>query len=243
MLRALIAGLYAVFGVIFSMPAHWHFASLAKKDPKKAWLKSSQYVRGFFKNIMFLSGTKVDVRGLENLPDENTGVLFLANHRSYFDIIILQAVLGRPVGFVAKKELKKIPLFHYFMSDIGCVYLNRQSPREAMKSIKEATDNLANGLNMTLFPEGTRNKGTDLLPFKEGGYRIAEKAKAPMVLVAMTGNDQILEANKGFTIKARHVTLEFSKPYYIADMTREERKEFYSQIPSKIADMLKTHAN
>lgn len=66
MLRALIAGLYAVFGVIFSMPAHWHFASLAKKDPKKAWLKSSHYVRGFFKNIMFLSGTKVDVIGLEN---------------------------------------------------------------------------------------------------------------------------------------------------------------------------------
>ena len=118
MLRALIAGLYAVFGVIFSMPAHWHFASLAKKDPKKAWLKSSQYVRGFFKNIMFLSGTKVDVRGLENLPDENTGVLFLANHRSYFDIIILQAVLGRPVGFVAKKELKKIMFVHHYHTHV-----------------------------------------------------------------------------------------------------------------------------
>ena len=231
---------WAVLGMIFSLPVHLYFKSLAKKDQKKAWQKSFRYIRGYFKSLIFLAGTKVEVRGRENIPDD-TAVLYVGNHRSYFDIIVSQTLAKGPIGFVAKKEFLKYPLLNLYMTDMGCLFLDRDNVKEGLKSINQGIQFMKEGLSLGLFPEGTRNHGDTLLPFKEGGYRMAEKSKSPIVLMALTGFDRIFEANKFHFIWKRKVIIEFAKPVYPAELAPAERKEYYASIPEQLEAMLASH--
>ncbi len=226
--------------MIFSLPMHWHWKHIAKKDPFKAWSKSRGYVRGFFRVLIFIAGTRVEVRGAENIP-EDQAVLFVGNHRSYFDIIILQTLSKTPIGFVAKKEFRSYPLLPLYMEDIGSLFLDRENVRESLKTINEGTERLKKGLSLALYPEGTRNHGDTLLPFKAGGYRMAEKSKCPMIVCAFTNVGRIFEENKFHFIRRRHVILEFDKPVYPHQLEKEEKKAFYDSIPVRIQEMLDTH--
>ncbi len=237
MIRFIFALLYTILSMIFSLPVHAYWRGLFKKGKEmESWTKSWKYVRGFFKGLIFFAGTKIEVRGKENIPDDEA-VLFVGNHRSYFDIIITQTLSKNPMAFVAKKEFLKYPLLHHYMTDIGCLYLDRDNPRQAMKTIAEGTRRLEEGLSLGLFPEGTRNHGKELLPFKEGGYRMAEKSGRPIVLMALTGIDDIFE-NNHHMLKKKNVVIEYSEPFYPSKMEKAERKEFYVSIPGRIEEML-----
>jgi len=239
MFRFIVAITYAVLAMIFWMPRHWHLRSLARKNRKKSWEEAAVFVRGFFRRLLFICGTRIEVRGEENIPDG--AVLFVGNHRSYFDIIILQKVLDRPIGFVAKQEFKKIPLFHHYMDDIGCLYLDRDNVRQGMRTINTGIEYMQDGLSMGLYPEGTRNHDDTLMEFKTGGYRMAEKSGAPIVLTAATGFDDIFENNHPGAIKKKHVVIEFDKPVYVSEMSNSERKQFYHRIPDRIQEMIDGH--
>lgn len=239
-MRIIILLIWAILVILLSLPAHLYFKWLAKRNQKKAWEKSHRYVKRFFKSLIFLAGTKVEVRGLENIP-ENTAVLYVGNHRSYFDIIISQTLVKGPIGYVAKKEFLKYPLLNLYMTDIGCLFLDRENIKEGLKSINQGTQYMKDGLSLGLFPEGTRNHGDSLLPFKEGGYRMAEKSKSPIIVMALTGFDRIFEANKFHLIWKRKVIIEFDKPVYPSELALAERKQFYASIPDRIEEMLATH--
>ena len=239
-MRLILDLLYAVFGVIFSLPMHLYFKSLAKKDLKKSWIKSNKYVRGFFKGLLFLSGTKVEVRGLENVP-QDTACLFVGNHRSYFDIIALHSTVNRPLGFISKIEFSKTPLLPLYMLDMGCIFIDRDNAREGLKTINQGIEYMKQGLSLCLFPEGTRNHSDELLPFKEGGYRMADKSKSPIVITAMSGMDDIFEKNKFYFVKKRHVIIEFDKPVYPSELKGDDKKQFYASIPERIQELRSNH--
>ncbi len=240
MLRLIIALLWTILTMIFSLPAHWRWKHMAKKNPVKSRQKAWRYVRGFFKSIVFLAGTKIEIRGAENIPEDHAA-LFVGNHRSYFDIIILQTLSKTPMGFVAKKEFHSYPLLPLYMEDIGSVFLDRDNVRESLKTINEGTERMKLGLSMGLFPEGTRNHGKELLPFRPGGYRMAEKSDSPIIVMALTNFGKIFEENKFHCLRSRHVIIEFAPPVYPAQMGKDERKEFYDSIPSRIQGMLDKH--
>ena len=181
MIRLFFAMLWTILALIFSLPLHLYWKHFEKKDPPRRWQKSWKYVRGFFRGVIFFAGTKIEVRGAENIP-EDQAALFVANHRSYFDIIILQTLSKTPMGFVAKKEFRSFPLLPLYMEDIGSLFLDRENVRESLKTITEGTNRLSQGLSLGLFPEGTRNHTDQLLPFKPGGYRMAEKSGCPIIL-------------------------------------------------------------
>ena len=240
MIRLVIALIYVVLAVILCLPYHLHLWLVTKRDAYKGWHKSWRFVRCFFKGLLWIAGTKIDVKGKENLakvPHEQ-GILFVGNHRSYFDIIALQYVVDRPLGFIAKKEFKKVPLFSWWVADIGSLFLDRSNIRAGLETINEGTVNMGKGLSLGLYPEGTRNHTDTLLPFKTGGYRMAEKSESPIVLVAMTGMDDIFENNHPPRLKKTRVTIEFSEAYYPHSMENKERKEFYNSIPGKLQKML-----
>lgn len=234
MLRFFIAALYAVLIMILSLPVHLYFRILARRDKMKSRRQAGKYVRGFFKGVLFLSGTKVTVKGAENLPEADVPVLFVSNHRSYFDIIVLQTLVDRPMGFIAKKEFRKVPLFSWYMKDIGCFFLDRKDARAALGTIRDATEAMKEGLSIGLYPEGTRNHGDTLLPFKEGGYRIAEKSGAPIVVTTLTNTDRILELNRPCVLRRAEVTVTFEKPVKPGEMSREDRKAYYASIPELV---------
>ncbi len=239
MLRLILSFLWAFFSMIFSLPVHFHWKHMAKKDPVKAWNKAWKYVRGFFRGLIFLAGTKIEVRGAENIPDQPA--LFVGNHRSYFDIIILQTLSKTPMAFVAKKEFRSYPLLPAYMDDIGCVFLDRENIRQSLKTISEGTERMKKGLSLGLFPEGTRNHTDTLLPFRAGGYRMADKAECPLVVMALTNFGRIFEENKFHFIRRRHVIIEFDKPVYPHQMEKQDQRDFYENIPARIQEMLDTH--
>jgi 1-acyl-sn-glycerol-3-phosphate acyltransferase len=239
-MKTIGAGIILFVALFVSLPYHAYLRSLWKKNPERSWKKARKYVSGFFRLELKISGCHVEVRGKENIPTD-TPVLFVGNHRSYFDILIYHEVIGTPVGFIAKTEMKKVPLLPYYMDDIGCLFLDRNDIRQGMEIIKQGTEYMKQGHSMVLFPEGTRNQTNTLLPFKEGGYKMAEKSKSPIVPVAISGSDLLLESAPKKHIRSSNVIIEFGKPFYPAELPLKERKEKYSQLPDMIQGMRNTH--
>lgn len=240
MIRGFLVYFSLLLALIVSLPVHLFLFLLGKKDREKAWRLSKKYVKAFFAIELFLSGCKVYVKGLHNLPKDGVA-LYIGNHRSYFDILIAHNFIPNPVGFIAKKEMEHFPFLNLYMNDIGCLYLDRENIKEGFKTILKGSEHLASGHSMVLFPEGTRNQLDELLPFKEGGYKMAEKAKCPIIPMALTGSDLLLEAYKHNWIRKGKIIIEFGKPIDLEPLSNKERKVALAQIPSIIQQMKDKH--
>jgi len=136
-----------------------------------------------------MAGVSITVKGRENIP-EDRAVLYVGNHRSYFDILVGYVTVPGLMGFVAKKEMEQIPLLSTWMKYVNCLFLDRKNLKEGLKTILTGIDQVKQGVSVWIFPEGTRNREEsplDLLPFKEGSLKIAEKSGCPVIPVAITG--------------------------------------------------------
>ena len=174
----------------------------------------------------------------ENIP--NQACLFVANHISFFDIVVTYPLMISPTGYIAKKELEKVPFLSWIMRFVNCIFLDRKDPRNGLKAVLSAADMIKSGISVFLFPEGTRSKTGKMGEFKDGGFKIATKSKAPVVPVGITGTNDILENHFPF-IKSGKVIVSFGKPIYTTDMDRAEQKllpgKAYEQV-KKLSDQL-----
>ena len=173
--------------------------------------------------ILVIAGVEVTVIGEENVPDEP--VLFIGNHRSYFDILVTYSRCKRLTGYVAKKEMLGYPLLRDWMKRLYCLFLDRDNMKEGLKAILQAIDYVKQGISICIFPEGTRNKGEELslLPFHQGSFKIAEKSGCAIIPMSLNNTAEIFE-NHFPRIKKTHVILEYGKPIYPKDLDREEKK-------------------
>ena len=131
-------------------------------------------------------GVKLRVSGLENVPDGP--VVFVSNHQSYLDIpTFFKAIPHKQLGFVAKKELTKMPIFGSWILDIRGVYIERDDLRATLKAFDQAAEFLSQGFSMVIFPEGTRSRKSEIGEFKKGSIRLATKAGVPIVPVSFDG--------------------------------------------------------
>ena len=194
-------------------------------------------VKWGLKVIGFISGVKLEVNGLDNIPD-GQAVLFVGNHISFFDIIVTYPLMKRPTGYIAKKEIKKVPFLSWWMYFVNCIFLDRKDPRQGLKSVLEASEKIKNGTSIFLFPEGTRSKDGKLAEFKDGGFKIATKSKAPIVPVGIQGTSDILE-NHFPIIKSGKVIVNFGKPVYTSEMSRAQQKS----LPDLIREQVKELSN
>lgn len=213
--------------------------SLGKKDPGERDIESLHIIQRVFRFLLKLSGVKVTVRGQERIP-RDTAVLYVGNHRSYFDILAGYTTVPGPVGFVAKKEMERIPLLRDWMVNVNCLFLDRHNIKEGLKTILEGIEKVKHGISIWIFPEGTRNENkdmTELLPFKEGSLKIAEKSGCPVVPVAITGTADVLE-NHFPKIRPAHVTIVYGEPFYVKDLAPEDRKHVGAYTRERIREML-----
>ena len=237
MLRAILALLFAILYLILGIPVLFVEWIIHKFNPKAADLSQLRMVQWAFRVILFICGTKVTVIGEENVPKDET-VLYIGNHRSYFDIIITYARCPGLTGYVAKSNMEKVPLLSIWMKRLHCLFINREDVKEALKTILAGIDNIKNGISMCIFPEGTRNKTDDLLlPFKEGSFKMAEKTGCAIVPMALTNSADILE-NHFPRVAKTHVILEYGKPIYQKDLDKETKKKLGSHCQGIIAEML-----
>lgn len=153
----------------------------------------STYVREWASYVLKISGVDVTVSGIENIPAET--VIFVCNHRSFFDIPVLLACLDKPYGLMSKDSIGKIPFLGKWMRELNCVFVDRDNPRKAVKSLDLIGDNIDHGYSMIIFPEGTRSKGSELLKFKTGAFKLAVKKNVSIVPIAIIGTDDVFEKN------------------------------------------------
>ena len=186
-----------------------------------------------------LAGITYEVRGLEHIPSDRA-VLYVGNHRSYFDIVMGYTTVPAPTGFIAKKEMIGIPLLSQWMVQMNCLFLDRSNIKEGLKTILAGIEKVRRGVSVWIFPEGTRNKNeqlSDLLPFKEGSLKIAEKSGCPVVPVAIKGTAEVFEKHIPL-ICPRHVVIEFGEPFIVKELDPENRKFVGAYTREKIARML-----
>ena len=183
------------------------------------------------------------MQGLENLPMDRA-VLYVGNHRSYFDILVGYVTVPGLTGFVAKKEMLKIPLLRDWMHRVNCLFLDRVNIKEGLKTILEGIEKVKSGISIWIFPEGTRNENkdmTELLPFHEGSLKIAQKSGCPVIPVAITGTARIFEDHLPF-IKPSHVVIRYGEPIDLKELPQEAKKFPGAYTRDVISGMLKDMA-
>ena len=211
---------------------------VAKKNPRKMQEHSLKVVQAMFRFILRIAGSKIEVRGRERIPAG--AVLYVGNHRSYFDILVGYTSVPDLTGFVAKKEMLKVPSLSHWMKNVNCLFLDRTDLKAGMRMILDGIEKVKNGVSIWIFPEGTRNENeqlSDLLEFKEGSLKIAEKSGCPVVPVAISGTADIFEKHLPF-IRPSKVIIEYGEPFYIKDLEPEKRKKSGAYTRERIIEML-----
>ncbi len=224
----IVEGLIAIFSIIL-LP-------IFKRNEKFMF----KYVHFFAKAGNFTSGNKIEVIGEENLTDE--AALFVANHESYFDLFnIVSVTKTTPIGFLAKQELKKIPIISLWMAYAKSEFLDRDNLKKQVKSISNASKTLKSGHNIGVFPEGTRS--TEDLEFKPGSFKVAQKAQKPIQPLTLVNTSAVFErqgrikSSKTYVIIHKPIAYEEYKDKKLVDVAKEvetlirtTRKEYSNKI-------------
>ena len=178
-----------------------------------------------------------EVTGEENIPETN-GFMVYSNHQSLADICALIYLFRDrcQMGYVAKEEWRKYKIIANAILYTRSVFLTRGDSREAIKTIKEATELLKQGFNLLIFPEGTRSKSHEMAEFKGGAFKFAEKGKVPILPVTLDGGYKLLE-EKG-TYQPAHVKITVHPLVHIEEMDKHQQKEAAAEIEATIRSAL-----
>jgi 1-acyl-sn-glycerol-3-phosphate acyltransferase len=183
-----------------------------------------------------LAGIRYRVIGREHIP-ANRAVVFCANHQSNVDPPVLFRVLHPQLHVLYKAELRKIPILGRVLEVGGFVAVQRDNREAALTSIEEAAESVRGGNSFLIFPEGTRSRTAELLPFKKGGLVMAIRAQAPVVPVAITGGRASMRKGSAF-VRPVLVTVRIGAPLETAGMTIEQRDILIGQVRGRIEQLL-----
>ena len=233
-MRTILWLIRTVFYVLCAEPDRRRINKLiAKGDNLTARLFVQSRVRHWSLTMLRYAKVTVEVHGFENIP--KAPALFLPNHQSDWDIMVVESYLPN-CGILAKKELQKIPLISKWMELLGAIFIDRGNARHSVKALMEVEKTLKSGNNFIIFPEGTRSRGEDVGEFKSGAFRIAFRHGFPIVPVSIDGTYKIMEANNGHWIKPGHVILTILPPIETKGMDKAEQKELGEKIRAQILE-------
>lgn len=224
MIRFILVCIIVVGFLVLSIPLLIIEWIIGKFAPLKKDVSSLRIIQAVFRFILWVTGAKVTIIGEENVP-KDTPVLYIGNHRSYFDILLTYTRCPIRTGYIAKKEMEKAPLLSIWMKYLHCLFLDRNDIKQGLKTILTAVEKVKSGISICIFPEGTRNKNEselDMLPFHEGSFKIATKAKCPIIPFAISNSAEIWEAHAP-KMKPCHVIVEYGRPIYPDELEKEEK--------------------
>lgn len=235
MIRFIIIVFYLVLYLILSLPVLLAEQIIGRRSPELKANSSKALVGWGFRCISRLAGVNLIVLGKENIPTD-TAVLYVGNHRSFFDIVLSLSCFPRITGYVAKKEMNRVPILRLWMRNIHCLFLDRDNIKEGLKTILKGVEEVKNGYSLCIFPEGTRNKVNDsFLPFHEGSFKIAEKGGVPVIPMTILNSAAVFEDHLP-RVKKATVIISFSAPIYPAQLDKETRKSLGSYISGIIQE-------
>jgi len=184
-----------------------------------------------------LVGVKIEVVGSEKLDRRRT-YIFMCNHASNLDPPIVIPVVPRRTSVLVKKELFRVPLLGWAMRLASLVPVDRKNREAAIASLGFAAEVLRSGINMTIWPEGTRSGDGRLLPLKKGSFHLATDTGVPIVPITLVGTHEIWPKDE-FAIHPGTATVIFHEPIDPAaypsqeDLINAVRERMRSGLPEK----------
>lgn len=236
LIRIFFIGVFLLIFSIVSLPLYLMEFIIGKINPKLQAEIAQKIVVKVFNIILILAGARVTCVGRENVPTDQA-VLYVANHRDYFDILTGYSTVPTLTSFVSKKEIKKFPCVNHWMGFLKCLFLDRENPKEGIKTILQGITQIKEGYSIFIMPEGTRNHKDSLLPFHEGSFRLATKTGCPIIPVAMKNTDKIL-SNHFAWIKPTQVKIIYGEPIYLNELPPEDKKFIGAYSQKIVQEML-----
>lgn len=177
----------------------------------------------------------VNIYGKENLPKEGP-VVYIANHQSYADALgTLKAISeNHQIGYIGKDYFAKIPYFGKWVTRIRCIYITRGETRKSLKVINEGVEYLKDGFSMVIFPEGTRSKDESVQEFKPGSFKLATKARVPIVPISLNDGRRLYE-DQEYIKKGTKIDMLIHPPIATADLSRQELTE----LPDRVEEIIR----
>ena len=184
--------------------------------------------------VTWASGVKVVVHGAEH--SRGAQHIFVSNHMSQHDILVLASVL-RNVKFVAKNELARVPFFGRAAASVGTVYIERQNRKSSFDSYRQAAEKIRDGACVIVFAEGSRGPTYSLRPFKKGPFVLATHVQAPIVPVVVHGTREV-HPKGTIMVTAGRVDVHFMEPIPTEGLTYEDRNALAKIVYDRVASLL-----
>lgn len=234
MLRTIAVLLYIGYLMLVNIPIvlYWKFSQ--KIGLRQKFQGPQTVVNIWARRLLRLAGVRLERFGEENIITRPA--LWVGNHQGIVDTILILSELGPLKSIVAKKEVEKIPVANAWMRCFDCIFMDRGNPRETLKSIQKAQKLLENGKSVVIFPEGTRSRGPEMLPFKPGAFRCAMKAGVPVVPFVIDDSYKLFESNG--RLKMTRIQLSILPAIETADYPDMNTYEFSAMVQQKIQDEL-----
>jgi 1-acyl-sn-glycerol-3-phosphate acyltransferase len=183
-----------------------------------------------------LSGIRYRVVGREHVPGD-TAVVFCSNHESNVDPPVLFRALHSRLHILYKAELRRFPMMATVFDVGGYVPVERDNRDRAVASINQGAESLRAGNSFLIFPEGTRSRTGELLPFKKGGFLMAIQAQVPIVPVAIRGGRDAMRKGSAF-VRPVHVSVRIGPPIPTAGLTHANRDELIARARTAVQNLL-----
>jgi 1-acyl-sn-glycerol-3-phosphate acyltransferase len=192
---------------------------------------------------IWLSGIKVSIRNGERILMDRAAV-YAVNHASNVEPPILYDVLSPlfpRLRILYKAELRKLPILVRAFDLAGFVPLERGNRDQSLPAIERAAKALREGNSFLIFPEGTRSRTGELLPFKKGGFIMALQGQAPVVPVAIQGTRDAMKKGS-LVISPVHITVSFGPPIETAGLSMDDRDALIARVRNAVAAQLREGA-
>lgn len=221
-----------IFSIIFFVPYY-----ILKLVGTKRAVKQFIYIlsKGWSGFILGVNGVSYTAYGKENIPEPRSSLVVVSNHQGSFDIPIYIDCLPFSVGFIAKHELKKLPIINIWIIALDCIFINRKKMMESSKKINERIHQKDKN-PIFIFPEGTRSKGPHMRPFKTGSLRLLFQERADILPVTISGSFKCMELHNN--VKSDHVELFYHPVLHSSDYHLDDFDTFNKDLQRIIAEPL-----
>ena len=240
MIRTVICFIYFWLYLLFTLPElcwvkYLRWRGRQAERERIIFSRAGKWAR----SLIRMAGGEIIITGQENVPMSGP-VLFIVNHQGYFDIPGLLGFIAKPKAFLAKAELKIVPILSSWMKEMNCVFIKRERLKQSRSALEHCARLLKESLSLVVFPEGTRSKSSRLGEFKTGAFKLALQTGVPIVPVALDGTYKLLE-QQGWLLRPATIQVRIAPP--VLPVKDTDPRELTAKIRQIIAENLQEPSN